>query len=288
MNKSKNFKKPLGRGLSSLLGDDLDISNFSSDKDIIKLKNIPMDMISPGPWQAREHFNSNEIKELSNSIKKNGLLQPILITPSKENNGKFLIIAGERRWRAAQIAKMHDIPAIIRKDLSEEKLIEISLLENLQRSDLNPIEEAIGYKKLLDSFNYTQEELSKTLGKSRPYITNIIRLLILPLEVQKFLIDEKLTIGHARALIGKKDAIQLSKEIIKKNLTVRDIEKNIKKNKKIKSQDENNLNLEKEISEKIGLKVKVNFNKKTKKGSISLICNNLDQFDHVIKKLKLF
>ncbi len=288
MNKKSNFNKPLGKGLSSLLGEKIDVNFLKSEEDLDKIKKVSIDLISPGPWQARNHFDKNELKNLSNSIKDNGVIQPILVTSDKKNAGKFLIIAGERRWRAAQIARIHEIPVILKNDLTEQKLLEISLLENLQRSDLNPIEEAEGYRNLLDGFDYTQEKVASIAGKSRPYITNTIRLLTLPDKIQKYLIDKNLTIGHARALIGRKDAIQLSNEIIKKNLTVRDVEKIINNDNRKKIYFNTHEDLEKELQEKTGLKIKVNFNKNTKKGSISLICKDLDQFDYIIKKIKLF
>ena len=289
MNKNnKNFNKPLGRGLSSLLGEKTDINFLKSEESLDKINKISIDLISSGPWQARKNFDKNELKSLSKSIKDNGIIQPILVCADKKNIGKYLIIAGERRWRAAQIAQVHEIPVIIKDDLTDKKLSEISLLENLQRSDLNPIEEAIGYKNLIEDFNYTQEKVSAIAGKSRPYITNIIRLLMLPEQVQKHLIDANLTIGHARALIGRKDAVQLSKQILKKNLTVRDVEKIINNNNRKPIYNNAHEDLERELSEKAGLKIKVNFNKNTKKGSIALICNGLDQFDYIIKKIKSF
>ena len=288
MNKKSNFNKPLGKGLSSLLGEKIDVNFLKSEENLDKIKKVSIDLISPGPWQARNNFDKNELKNLSNSIKDNGVIQPILVTSDKKNAGKFLIIAGERRWRAAQIARIHEIPVILKDDLNEQKLLEISLLENLQRSDLNPIEEAEGYRNLLDGFDYTQEKVASIAGKSRPYITNILRLLTLPEKIQKYLIDKNLTIGHARALIGRKDAIQLSNEIIKKNLTVRDVEKIINNDNRKKIYFNTHEDLEKELQEKTGLKIKVNFNKNTKKGSISLICKDLDQFDYIIKKIKLF
>ena len=287
MSKDKKQNKPLGRGLSSLLGDKKDINHLILSESKNKLKTLSVDLISPGPWQARTNFEKSDLINLSKSIKNNGLIQPIVVTEDKKNKGKFLIIAGERRWRATQIAKVHDIPVIIKDDLEENKILEISLLENLQRLDLNPIEEAQGYRNLIESFNYSQDKVSSVIGKSRPYVTNILRLLTLPVKVQEYLIKEKLTIGHARALIGREDSIQIANEILKKKLTVRDVERLIKlKEKKITSPSNQNVDLEKELSEKTGLSVKIKFNDQTKKGTIKFSYKNLDELDHFISQIK--
>ena len=287
MSKDKIQNKPLGRGLSSLLGDKKDINHLILSESKNKLKKLSIDLISAGPWQARKNFDKSDLVSLSKSIKNNGLIQPIVVTEDKKNKGHYLIIAGERRWRATQLAKVHEIPVIIKEDLKEDKILEISLLENLQRSDLNAIEEAHGYKNLIERFNYSQEKVASVIGKSRPYVTNILRLLILPVKVQEYLIKEKLTIGHARALIGREDSIEIANEILKKKLTVRDVERLIKnKEKKIIPILDHNYDLEKELSEKTGLNVKIKYNNKTKKGSVTFLYDNLDQLDHFTKKIK--
>ena len=279
-------KTGLGRGLTSLLGEDISVvSELKNEGKNIKI--IPVEQIKPGPWQARKNFDKSDLVSLSKSIKNNGLIQPIVVTEDKKNKGHYLIIAGERRWRATQLAKVHEIPVIIKEDLKEDKILEISLLENLQRSDLNAIEEAHGYKNLIERFNYSQEKVASVIGKSRPYVTNILRLLILPVKIQEYLIKEKLTIGHARALIGREDSIEIANEILKKKLTVRDVERLIKnKEKKIIPILDHNYDLEKELSEKTGLNVKIKYNNKTKKGSVTFLYDNLDQLDHFTKKIK--
>ena len=292
MNKS-NVKKPaMGRGLSSLLGDKKnDIQNVLSSEKMIQLQSISIEKISAGPWQARSVFDIDDLKSLSKSIKENGIIQPLVVTSDKENQGKYFIIAGERRWRAAQLAKVHQIPAIVKDDLSKAKFSEISLLENLQRSDLNPLEEAQGYKNLIEKHKYTQEEVASVAGKSRSYVANIIRLLSLPKKIHHFIIQNKLSVGHVRPLIGREDSVSIANMIVKKDLSVREVELYIKK---IDTNDKNRIyfnendELEKVLSNKTGLKVKIKFNKKFERGSISLFCEDLKQFDYAINKIKLF
>jgi len=288
----KSITKPvLGRGLSSLLGESkTNIEDIITNEDLNnKFKTLAIDFIFPGPWQARKSFDKNDLNNLAQSIKENGIIQPIIVTKDKKNSKKFLIIAGERRWRAAQLAKLHEIPVIIKNELLETKILEISLLENLQRQDLNPIEEAKGYRNLIEDYNYKQETVAKVIGKSRPYITNILRLLSLPERIQNLIISNELSIGHVRPLIGRSDAVYLAKEIVRKNLSVREVETYIKR-----LDNKNNLTLrrndhaeiEKTLEEKIGLKIKIKFNSKNQKGNITISCENLEQFDDLIKRIK--
>ena len=221
-------KKPLGRGLSSLLGENLNVDNLTNANSKNKLSTIPIDYLSAGSWQVRKNFDENELHSLSQSIKNNGIFQPIVVVSDKEDNRKYKIVAGERRWRAAQLANIHEVPIILRDDLSSEKIIEISLLENLERSDLNPIEEAKGYEDLINEYNYTQEEVAKMFSKSRPYITNFLRLLTLPDEIKSYIIDGKLSVGHARAIINSENSLKVARDIIKKGLSVREVEKFLK------------------------------------------------------------
>ena len=185
-------KKPLGRGLSSLLGDNIDVDNLTNLNKKNNLIVVPIDHLSAGSWQVRKMFDESELHSLSQSIKNNGIFQPIVVVSDKEEKGKYKIVAGERRWRAAQLANIHEVPIILRDDLSSDKIVEISLLENLERSDLNPIEEAKGYEELINKYNYTQEKVAKIFSKSRPYITNFLRLLTLPDEIKSFIIDGKI------------------------------------------------------------------------------------------------
>ena len=218
-------KKPLGRGLSSLLGENSIVENLTNTNSKNNLSFIPIEHLSPGSWQVRKNFDENELSSLSQSIKNNGIFQPIVVVSDKEKNGKYKIVAGERRWRAAQLANLHEVPVILRDDFSSEKIVEISLLENLERSDLNPIEEAKGYEDLINEHNYTQEKVAKIFSKSRPYITNFLRLLSLPDEIKTYIVDGKLSVGHARAIINSENSLKIAKDIIKKGLSVREVEK---------------------------------------------------------------
>ena len=283
--KQKKNAKPigLGSGLSSLLGAEVETktSNF---------KMIPIEFIKPGPWQPRKIFDENELVSLSSSIKNQGIIQPVILIPSKEVKNEYLLIAGERRWRACQLAKIHEIPAIIRDDIKDEKIAEFSLVENIQRSELNPMEEAEGYQSLLDKYNYTQEEISKAVGKSRSYIGNIVRLLLLSDKAKNLLLQNKLTIGHVRPLIGHKDIDIYLDIILKNNLNSRDIEKLIKnvdtRSHKNKIKNIDIINLEKELSEVTGLGVNINFDTLKKTGTIKLECKNLTEFNYIIEKIR--
>ena len=281
-------KKPLGRGLSSLLGENLNVDNLTNANSKNKLSTIPIDYLSAGSWQVRKNFDENELHSLSQSIKNNGIFQPIVVVSDKEDNRKYKIVAGERRWRAAQLANIHEVPIILRDDLSSEKIIEISLLENLERTDLNPIEEAKGYEDLINEYNYTQEEVAKMFSKSRPYITNFLRLLTLPDEIKSFIIDGKLSVGHARAIINSENSLKVARDIIKKGLSVREVEKFLKNSKKFEKNSKVNeyLKFENELSSKIGLKTKITFNKEKKNGAITIKFKNLDQLDFIMKKFK--
>ena len=289
-NKSKT-KPALGRGLSSLLGENkTNLDNLITNNNLnYKFNTIGIELVSPGPWQARKIFDNNELINLAKSIKEHGIIQPIVVIEDDNNKEKFLIIAGERRWRAAQIAKLHEIPVIVQQNLEEKKIIEISLLENLQRTDLNPIEEAKGYKNLIEDHNYKQETVALVVGKSRPYVANLLRLLTLPEDIQNLIISDKLSIGHVRPLVGRTDAVSLAKEIVRRNFSVREVETYIKslENKKSLSEKQNNYEeIENKLTEKIGLKIKIQFNPKSEKGSIKISCENLEQFDDLIEKIK--
>ena len=279
-------KKPLGRGLSSLLGENLNVDNLTNLNTKNNLSVIPIDYLSAGSWQVRKNFDESELQSLSQSIKNNGIFQPIVVVTDKEENGKYKIVAGERRWRAAQLANIHEIPIILRDDLSSDKIIEISLLENLERSDLNPIEEAKGYEDLINKYNYTQEKVAKIFSKSRPYITNFLRLLSLPDEIKTFIVDGKISVGHARAIINSDNSLELARNIIKKGLSVREVEKLLKKPDKSENTYELNeyLDIENELSNKIGLKTKILFNKEKKNGSLTIKFKNLDQLEYIMKK----
>ena len=287
MSKSSKSKQ-LGRGLSSLLGENLNVDDITRKNLKNNLSIVPIDYLSAGSWQVRKNFDENELNSLSQSIKNNGIFQPIVVISDEENNGKYKIVAGERRWRAAQLANIHEVPIILRDDLSSEKIVEISLLENLERSDLNPIEEAKGYEDLINEHNYTQEKVAKMFSKSRPYITNFLRLLTLPDEIKTYIVDGKLSVGHARALISSENSLELAREIIKKKLSVRDVEKIFKKTKKSDNTSERHeyFDIENELSNKIGLKTKISFNNEKKSGALTIKFKNLEQLEFILNKLK--
>ena len=278
-----NKENKLGMGLGALLS--TSNSNSESSNGIQK---INISQITPNPSQPRKNFKDEDLKELSSSIKNQGLIQPIIIKPTKD--GQYQIIAGERRWRACQLAKIHEIPAIIRDDINDDKIAELSLVENIQRSELNPIEEAEGYQSLLSNYNYTQEDISKAVGKSRSYIGNIIRLLSLSIKAKEFLLEKKLSIGQVRPLIGHKDADIYLDIILKNRLNARDVEKLIKKGNikfpKNKVKNIDIINLEKELAEITGLSINIDFDDLKKTGTIKLVCKNLEEFNFIIEKFK--
>lgn len=284
MKQKKNIRTiGLGSGLSSLLGAEV-------EKKSDNFKMIPIEFIKPGPWQPRKIFDKHELESLSNSIKNQGVIQPVILKSNPNKKSHYFIVAGERRWRACQLAKIHEMPSVIRDDLDDDKVAEISLVENIQRSELNPIEEAEGYQSLLDKYSYTQEEISKAVGKSRSYIANMTRLLSLSDMAKELLLQKKLTIGQVRPLIGQENADFYLNTILKNRLNSRDIEKLIKKEKfkvkNLKNKSLDIIDLEKELSEITGVDIKINFNDLTQKGSIKLECKNLTEFNYIVKKIK--
>ena len=274
------LKKGLGRGLSSLLGDSTKkiVTNKVSIKDLTRNK-----------LQPRKHFDKENLEELTNSIREQGVIQPIVVRPNKALDGKYEIIAGERRWLASQNAGLHEIPVVI-LNVDDVKSLEFAIVENVQRQDLNPIEEARGYQKLVKDFNYNQEKLAKFIGKSRSYIANSLRLLGLPAEVLIMVETGDLSAGHARSLIGINNSLELAKKIIQKKLSVRQAEVLLRqfKNKKFKlvsKKDSNILELQKSLEEKTGLSVSIN-NKKNNTGTITFEYRDLEQLDKLINTIK--
>ena len=280
----------LGRGLTSLLGEDISVvSELKNEGKNIKI--IPVEQIKPGPWQARKNFDANDLEDLSNSIKSKGILSPILVTQSNDNNEtSYDLIAGERRWRAAQMAKLHEVPCIVVNDVDANSASVMSLIENIQRQNLNAIEEAQGLNELINQHNYTQESAGKIVGKSRVYITNSLRLLKLPEKILSLIKDNKLSAGHARLLIGREDALEIAQIIIKGSLSVRDLEKLLKNfNQKKPSPnkiDPNIVSITKKLSDHLGLNVKIDFKKENQKSKIIINCNSLDQLNGLIEKLE--
>jgi len=278
---NSKIKKGLGRGLSSLIGE----TKVETSTNKLSLSDIV-----PNKYQPRKNFDEENLEDLSNSIKERGVIQPIIVRKSNSNNSKHEIIAGERRWLAARKAGLHEIPVVI-TEADDLKSLEFAIVENVQRHDLNPLEEAQGYKRLIDEFSYDQEKVSKFIGKSRSYITNSLRLLNLPTEVLKFVEEKKISAGHAKILVGLDNALFIANKIIEKKLSVRQAENFAKifkkKNKNFlhKSKDPNIKNLEENISEKIGLTVSIK-NSKRNKGTITFNYHDLDQLNKIIDIIK--
>lgn len=280
--------KGLGKGLSALLGDDnnskeniVEIKNFKTDK-------TPIHQLVPNQFQPRKNFEKKQLEELATSIKSRGIIQPIAVR--KISDDKFEIIAGERRWRAAQLANIHQVPTVL-LDADDELAAEFAVLENVQREGLNSLEEANGYQTLIDKFNYTQDKIAEMIGKSRVYIANTLRLKKLPSEIQDMIVNGLLTPGHARSLIDVNNNVELAKEIINKNLSVRQAELLSKKNSsfskknKIRNIDPNIKDLENSLEQKIGMKVTID-NKKNNKGKITFEYKDLDQLTQLVANVK--
>ena len=273
--------KGLGRGLSSLLGDTKSKTNITK----LKIYDVKRNRLQP-----RKVFNKESLEELTNSIKERGVIQPIIVRKDKSLVGKFEIIAGERRWLASQNAGLHEIPVVI-LDVDDEKTLEFAIVENVQRQDLNVIEEAQGYQRLIDEFSYNQEKLAKFIGKSRSYIANSLRLLGLPKEVISYVESEKISAGHARSLIGLPNAMQIAQKIAENKLSVRQSENLVRalRNKRnfkiVPSKDSNILDLEKSLIDKTGINVEIK-NNKNNSGKLSFEYKNLEQLDRLINTIK--
>ena len=298
MSSKNERKKGLGRGLSSFLDVDSFGELVDKKKDEKKVNSesnsptsLPIEHIVPNQNQPRKDFSPDELSSLASSIRETGIIQPILV---RKNDDSYEIVAGERRWRAAQIANIHEVPVVI-KELTNEEAVKISIIENIQRVDLNPVEEANSYNQLIRDFGYTQEKVAASLGKSRSYITNLLRLLSLPQSVIKHLKEGKLTIGHARALVGARNSEFLAKKIIEENLSVRDIENIVKKgitqrddrikNRTSTKKDLDTLNLEQDIKAALGLKTTIDHNEDTGGGSIIVKYKDLEQLDIFCSKI---
>jgi ParB family chromosome partitioning protein len=305
---------PLGRGLSALFGDSdtayqprpvspkpvAASPGDSAEKDRPGATlTLPIERIQPGAYQPRRRFDEEAIKGLADSIRERGVVQPLMVRPVEGAKDLYEIIAGERRWRAAQMAGLHEIPVIIRT-FSDREAMEVGLIENVQREDLSPLEEAEGYRRLMEEFQHSQDGLAKVVGKSRPHITNMLRLLTLPSAVKQMIDGGQLTMGHARALITAKNPLSLAEEIVKKGMSVRQAEALAKresdgrfsKKKKIAVPivtDANVLALEKELETAIGLKIKIHPDGKTgsTSGTLTVHYNNYEQLDGVIRKLRV-
>ena len=286
----KSKSRGLGRGLSSLMGDlnnePLNSNENSESQTIEKL--VPVEKIYPNPNQPRKSFQEEKLIELANSIKTKGIVQPLIVRKKKGTKESFEIVAGERRWRAAQRAQIHELPVII-KEFTDIEVLEIAIIENVQRADLNPIEEALGYKNLMENFDHTQDGLSKEIGKSRSHIANLLRLLNLPSSVQELLISGQLTAGHARALVTCDNPLAIAKQIISLGLSVRDAErlaKNVSEKKvsnkaKTKEKPADTVLLEADLSAALKMKVSINHEEGKEKGLISITYKSLDELDRI-------
>ena len=290
MAERKSKSRGLGRGLSSLMGDlnnEPLTSNENSESQTIE-KIVPVEKIYPNPNQPRKSFQEEKLIELANSIKTKGIVQPLIVRKKKGTKESFEIVAGERRWRAAQRAQIHELPVII-KEFTDIEVLEIAIIENVQRADLNPIEEALGYKNLMENFDHTQDGLSKEIGKSRSHIANLLRLLNLPSAVQELLISGQLTAGHARALVTCDNPLAIAKQIISLGLSVRDAErlaKNLSEKKvsnktQTKEKPADTVVLEADLSAALKMKVSINHEEGKEKGFISITYKSLDELDRI-------
>tara|TARA_Y100000816_G_scaffold272098_1_gene237238 strand:+ start:77 stop:919 length:843 start_codon:yes stop_codon:yes gene_type:complete len=278
----EKIKKGLGRGLSSLIGE----TKIEDQRN-----KVPVSDLIPNKYQPRKNFSEKSLEDLSNSIKERGMIQPIIVRKSLVEETKFEIIAGERRWLAAQKAGLHNVPVVV-TEADDLKSLEFAIVENVQRHDLNPLEEAQGYKRLIDEFSYDQEKVSKFIGKSRSYISNSLRILTLPEDVIKLIETQKLSTGHAKVLVGLDNASFIAHKIVEKKLSVRQAENLVqlfknKNRRSKKTKDSNILALELSISNKIGLNVDIQ-NSKRNKGKISFEYKDLDQLNKIIEIIKSY
>lgn len=283
-------KGGLGRGLSALMSDVGDLSApVSQDGRGIIPSQIPIDLIQPNPDQPRRSFDDDDLQDLANSIRQKGVIQPLILRKDPENDAFYQIVAGERRWRASQMVGLHELPAVVR-EFNDTEVLEIAIIENIQRSDLNPVDEAQGYHQLMDRFGHTQEQLATALGKSRSHIANSLRLLTLPDDVHALLTDGRLSAGHARALVGRENAAELAAMIVSKGLSVREAEKLTKKKPRNPpaskpSKDADTVAIEGELSAHLKMPVKIAHASGSESGTLSISYKNLDQLDDLLRIL---
>ena len=292
MSKPKTPNRGLGRGLSSLMSD-VNTPVTSQDSPETTDRTIAIDQIYPNPDQPRRTFDEDALSDLTASIAEKGIIQPLIVRRKETKNGNYEIVAGERRWRAAQRAQLHEVPAIIR-DFNDVEVLEVAIIENIQRSDLNAIDEAAGYKQLMEKFGRTQDEMGKALGKSRSHIANSVRLLTLPTSVQVLLADGRLSAGHARALVGHPDADSLAAEIVKKGLSVREAEKLTKQTKAKPSKrkakapsdkDADTVQIENDLAAHLGMRVSIAHSEGKENGQVVLHYRDLEQLDDLLRLL---
>jgi ParB family transcriptional regulator, chromosome partitioning protein len=287
-------RRGLGRGLSALMADIPQADAESTTQDAQRRSDmaVPIERVRPNPEQPRRAFTQEALDELAASIAEKGIIQPLIVRPDPDVEDNFQIVAGERRWRAAQIAQLHEIPVIVR-DFDDSEVLEVAIIENIQRADLNPLEEATGYRQLMDRFDQTQEHLATAMGKSRSHIANLMRLLTLPDEVQAMLRDGSLSAGHARALINRDDAVQIARDAVRNGLSVRDVEKRTRKQRgktgsagrKTPEKDADTQVLESDLSTALGMAVTIEHDADKGSGKLSIKYGDLGQLDDIIQIL---
>jgi ParB family chromosome partitioning protein len=283
------IRSRLGRGLASLIGDMGAETNAVPERPRAGQRRVAIEFLHPNPRNPRRHFAAAELDELAASIKERGVIQPIAVRPAPGANGTFEIIAGERRWRAAQRAGIHDVPVVV-LEVSDAEALELAIIENVQREDLNALEEATGYQALGDEFKHSQDDIAKIVGKSRSHVTNMLRLLKLPDAVQAFIRRGELSAGHARALIGHPDAEALARDIVARGLNVRQVEMLVREKPTSRAQrkpvvkDADTAALEKRLTDALGLKVAIDH--KGEHGSVHIAYRDLDQLDEIVKRLE--
>jgi len=292
MTRTPKKSRGLGRGLSALMSDvsaDETTPATSKRPDLV----VPIEQVQPNPDQPRRTFAEDALNDLAASISEKGVIQPLIVRRAAGKSDVYEIVAGERRWRAAQMAQLHEIPVLVR-DYDDTEVLEIAIIENIQRADLNPVDEAAGYKQLMDRFGHTQDKLSQALGKSRSHIANLMRLLTLPKEIQNYLVAGQITAGHARALVGHDQAVQLAREVIQRKLSVRETEKLAKKGPAIKRRsvrgapvpkDADTVQIENELSASLRMKVTIDHPAGSEGGKMVIGYKSLDQLDDLLRAL---
>ncbi len=292
-NKSKS--RGLGRGLSALMAEvPSEADNNMTGQQRASELHVPIEQVVPNPDQPRRQFDTEKLDDLSESIREKGIIQPLIVRNDPKTKGLYQIVAGERRWRAAQKAQLHEVPVIIR-EFTDVEVLEVAIIENIQRADLNPVEEAAGYRQLIDKFGHTQEKLAQALGKSRSHIANQMRLLTLPADVQKMLSDGLLSAGHARALITSENPSALAREIVKKGLSVREAERLAKtkaapsttssKPRKIADKDADTVAIERDLSANLRMKVEINHTPGGESGEVVIKYASLDDLDELCQRM---
>ena len=292
MVRSTKKSRGLGRGLSALMSD---VSQEDVVDDTPRRPDlmVPVELVRPNPDQPRRTFGEEALQELAASIAEKGIIQPLIVRVSPNDPDTYEIVAGERRWRAAQIAKLHEIPVLLR-DYTDTEVLEVAIIENIQRAELNAVDEAAGYRQLMDRFGHTQEQLATALGKSRSHIANLLRLLNLPEEVQNYLVQGHLTAGHARALIGHDRAKEIARDVIQRNLSVRDVEKLVKQGPPLKrrpgaktptAKDADTVQIENELTATLKMKVTIDHKAGDEGGKMTISYKSLDQLDDLLRAL---